>query len=157
MKTTTFILISKVKGDPELPSANRPLCMLDAGVKLFERLLKPRIQKSVEAAGGLFIIQHECRPKRSTLGTIEDVIEGIKTAQSGTHYTRNILLLATLDVRNAFKSASWADMIYALETAFKSPQYIMKMIRSYLQERELICETEEHLCTKKITIQGSEL
>ena len=99
---TTFILISKGKGDPELPSAYHPLCMLDTAGKLFKRLLKQRIQKLVEQSVALSIRQHGFRPKRSTLGAIEDVIEDVKTAQSGTHYTRNIVLLATLDVRNAF-------------------------------------------------------
>ena len=49
--------------------------MLGTAGKLFERLLKPRIQKSVEKAGELSIRQHGFRPKQSTLGVIEDVIE----------------------------------------------------------------------------------
>ena len=52
----------------------------------------PRIQKSVEEAVGL----DGFRPKRSTFGAMEAVIEGVKT-QSGTHYTRNIVLLATTE------------------------------------------------------------
>ena len=75
-----------------------------------------------------------------------DVIAEVKAAQSGTHYTRNVVLLITLDVQNAFNSASWKDMIYALEITFK-----MKMIRSYLQDCELIYEREGNLCTMKIT------
>ena len=106
-------LLSKEKGDPELPLAYRPLSMLDTEGKHFERLLKPQIQKSVEEASGLTIRQHGFRSKRSTLGAIEDVIEGVKIAQSGTHYSRNIILLATLEVRNAFNGSSLVDMTYA--------------------------------------------
>ena len=151
-----MVLVIKGKGDPELPSAYHPLCMLDTSGKLFERLLKPRIQKSVEEPGGVSVRQHGFRPKRST--KIQDIIEAVKTAQSGTYYTTNIVLLATLDIRNAFNSASWEDMIFALETTFKTPQYLINMIRSYLQDRDLIYETEENLCTKKIksgAAQGS--
>ena len=70
--------------------------MLDTAGK---RLLKPPTQKSTEEAGELSI-RHGFRPKQSNL-----VIEGVKTAESGIHYTRNIVLLA-LDARNAFNSAS---------------------------------------------------
>ena len=52
---------------------------------MHECLLKPRIQKLVEEAGGISIRQHGFKPKRSILGPTKDVIEGVKTAQSGTH------------------------------------------------------------------------
>ena len=42
-------------------------------------------------------------------------------------------------------------MIYALESTFKTWQFIMKMIRSYIQDCELIYETQGNLCKKKIT------
>ena len=72
------------------------------------------------------------------------------------HYIRNIVFLATIDIRNAFDSASWEDMIHALEIAFKTPQYIMKMRRSYLQEPELIYEIEGNLCTMKVTSSAAQ-
>ena len=80
--------------------------MLDTAGKLLQYLLKPRIQKSVEKVGGLSNKQHGFRPKISALAAIEDVIEGVKTAPLGTHYATKIVLLAALDVRKAFNSAS---------------------------------------------------
>lgn len=141
-KRQHLVLIGKGKGDPETPSAYRPLCMLDTAGKLLERLLKPRISKSVEEAGGLSKRQYGFRPKMSTLGAIQDVIDTVKSAQNGSQHSKKISLLATLDVRNAFNSARWIDMIEALEVNFKTPAYIMKMIRSYLKDRKLIYQAE---------------
>ena len=109
----------------------------------------PRIQKSVEEAVGL----DGFRPKRSTFGAMEAVIEGVKT-QSGTHYTRNIVLLATLDVRNAFNSSSWE--ICTGNHIPNPPVY--KEDDQKLSTRPRAYQTEGNLCTKKITsdtAQGS--
>lgn len=157
-KRQRLVLISKGKGDPDSPSAYRPLCMLDTAGKLLEMLLKPRIHAALENAGGLSTRQHGFRPGRSTIGAIEDVIEGARKAQTGNHFSRRIVLLATLDVRNAFNSATWTDMIEALETRFRAPAYIMRMVRSYLRDRVLIYENAGRTHKKQITAgaaQGS--
>jgi len=157
-KRQQLVLISKGKGDPESPSAYRPLCMLDTAGKLFEKLLKPRIHEVVESAGGLSPRQYGFRPGKSTIGAIEDVIEGVKMAQTGNHFSRRIVLLATLDVRNAFNSATWSSMIEALENRFRAPAYIMNMIRSYLSDRVLMYENGEKKYVKQTTAgaaQGS--
>lgn len=157
-KRQQLVLISKGKGNPESPSAYRPLCMLDTAGKLLEMLLKPRIQKAVEDAGGLSQRQHGFRPGKSTIGAIEDVIAGVQKVQIGNHYSRRIVLLATLDVRNAFNSVTWSDMIEALETRFRAPAYIMKMIRSYFRDRVLIYKNAGRTKMKQISAgaaQGS--
>lgn len=157
-KRQRLVLLSKGKGDPESASAYRPLCMLDTAGKLLEMLLKRRIQAALEDAGGLSPRQHGFRPGRSTLGAIEDVIEGVQRAQMGNHFSRRIVLLATLDVRNAFNSARWADMTRALEVRFRAPPYIMRMIRSYFKDRVLIYENAGRTYEKHITsgaAQGS--
>ena len=88
--------------------------------KLLELLLKPRISKSVEEVGGFSKRQHGFRPKISTIGAFQDVIDGVKSAQRENQHFKRISLLATLDVRNAFNSARWVDMIEALEVRFKA-------------------------------------
>ena len=112
-KKQRLVLISKGKGDPNLPSAYRPLCMLDTAGKLYERLLKPRLEAAINEAGGLSSRQHGFRPGRSTLGAIRCITESVEAAQRRCHKYKRIVLLATLDVRNAFNSARWVDMIDA--------------------------------------------
>lgn len=157
-KRQKLVLISKGKGDPETPSAYRPLCMLDTAGKLLERLIKPRISTAINNAGGLSERQHGFRPGRSTIGAVADVVKSVEIARSINHFSRPVVLLATIDVKNAFNSAKWANMIDALEKRFRTPAYLMKIIRSYLKDRVLIYDTSQGQKTKVITsgaAQGS--
>ena len=52
------------------------------------------------------------------------------------------MLVATLDVKNAFNLARWADLLTALR-GFGDPHYIIRLEEDYFQDRELIIETSE--------------
>ncbi|KAJ8975986.1 hypothetical protein NQ317_016232 [Molorchus minor] len=157
-KVQRLVLINKGKGDPASPSAYRPLCMLDTPGKLLERLLKPRIAEAVQQAGGLSERQYGFRKGRSTVGAIGEVVSAVEAAQRGNHYSRRIVLLATLDVRNAFNSARWSDILDALSDVFKIPDYLLRMVKSYLSDRELLYDSTDGTHSKRITggaAQGS--
>lgn len=157
-KIQQLVLIGKGKGDPESASSYRPLCMLDTAGKLLEKLIRPRLLQAITEAGGLSERQHGFRRGRSTVDAIADVLKSVEIAQNGNHHSRRIVLLATLDVKNAFNSARWGDIIEALECRFRVPQYLMNMIRSYLRNRILVYETENGPIRKQITAgaaQGS--
>ena len=159
-KVQRLALIGKGKGDPTTPSAYRPLCMLDTTGKLLEKLLKPRLLKAVEDAGGLSDRQFGFRPGRSTLDAVRLVTELVDRAWQGNHHSRKIVLMATLDVRNAFNSASWKDIMNALDSRIHTPKYLVRMIGDYLRERTLIFETEEGIQNRLVTAgaaQGSVL
>ncbi|KAL7723971.1 hypothetical protein ACLKA6_017962 [Drosophila palustris] len=140
-KVQRLVLISKGKGDPETASAYRPLCMLDTAGKLLEKLIKPRLAAAVENAGGLSSRQFGFRPGRSTIGAIQEVTKAALASHQGNHHSRPIVLLATLDVKNAFNSVRWAEMIEALQNRFQTPEYLMRIIDSYLENRKLVYPT----------------
>lgn len=157
-KVQTLVLISKGKGDPNSPSSYRPLCMLDTAGKLLERLMKPRIETAINAAGGLSQRQHGFRPGKSTAGALKDVVNAFTSAQEKSPYTRPVVLLATLDVKNAFNSLRWTDVLQALKENFNVPAYLMRMTRSYLSDRVLTYNTIEGPRKMQITsgaAQGS--
>lgn len=157
-KVQRLVLISKGKGTPGTPAAYRPLCMLDTAGKLLEKMLKYRLVMEIENSGGLSEQQHGFRTGRSTIGAIQQVVKVVEETQQGNHYSRKIVLLVTLDIRNAFNSARWVDMLNALENFFRVPEYLLRMIRSYLQNRELLYETLDGPRRKQITsgaAQGS--
>lgn len=157
-KKQQLTLISKNKGDPERAEAYRPLCMLNTAGKLLERLIKLRLTAAINDTGGLSSQQHGFRPGRSTLGAIQDVVSSVEAARSGNSSTQKIVLLALLDVRNAFNSMRWADLIEALENKYRIPEYLLRMIRSYLKDRVLVYHTTEGEKQKKLTsgaAQGS--
>lgn len=138
-KKQHLVLINKGKGDTTSPSAYRPLCMLDSAGKLLERLIKPRLHDAIQASGGLSDRQHGFRSKRSAIGALKDVTEVVEDAQR--EAARPIVLLATLDVKNAFNSLRWKDVLQALRENFKVPEYLMRMIKDYLSERILLYNT----------------
>lgn len=142
-KKQRLVLISKGKGDPDSPSAYRPLCLLDTAGKLFEKLLKPRLIAAVQTSGDLSDRQYGFRRGRSTIGAIKEVVNAAQIAQQGNQYSKKIVLLATLDVRNAFNSARWSDILNALERRFQIPAYLLRILKDYLRDRELIYETTE--------------
>ena len=159
-KVQRLALISKGKGDPSSPSAYRPLCMLDAAGKLLEKLIKPRLQSAVQEAGDLSNRQFGFRKGRSTVDAIQMVVKAVEAAQRGNHHSRKLILLVTLDVKNAFNSAKWDDMLRALAEDFSVPKYLLRMIGAYLKDRILVYGTEDGPRTKEVTAgaaQGSVL
>ena len=132
--------------------------MLNTAGKLLERLIKPRLTAAIEASGGLSPRQHGFRRGRSTIGAIQDVVNAVADAQNGSQHSTRIVLLATLDVRNAFNSVRWADIIGALEHRFSIPKYLTDLIRSYLKNRVLTYDTDDGQFEKRLTsgaAQGS--
>lgn len=157
-KKQHLVLISKGKGDTRSPSAYRPLCMLDTAGKLLEKLIKPRLDEAINASGGLSNRQHGFRRNRSTIGALKDVIDVVEAAQRETHYSRPVVLLATLDVKNAFNSLRWKNVLQALEQNFAVPQYLMRIIGDYLRDRVLLYNTSGGPREYKVTsgaAQGS--
>lgn len=157
-KEQNLVLISKGKGDASLPSSYRPLCMLDTAGKLLERLIKPRLDEAISCKGGLSERQHGFRPGKSTVGAIKNVIDAVLTAREMNHHTRPIVLLATLDVKNAFNSLRWTDVLRSLKTDFQVPAYLMKIISSYLSDRVLTYNTSSGRKRAQVTsgaAQGS--
>ena len=57
-KEQKLVLISKSKGDPGSLSSYRPLCLLDSAGKLFERLIKPKLDSAIKSSGDLYKMQY---------------------------------------------------------------------------------------------------
>lgn len=157
-KTARLVLLSKGKGEPHMPSSYRPLSLLDTTGKVFELLLRPRLTEAIGAAGGLSDSQHGFRKGRSTIGAIRKVIETVRRTDDACHAARPLVILVTLDVRNAFNSARWVDILGALEDTLRIPPYLSRVLRDYLKDRHITYETEDGQVTRSITAgvaQGS--
>ena len=157
-KEQRLVLISKGKGKIGSPSSYRPLGMLDTAGKLLEKLLQPRLLAAVQAAGDLSDHQFGFRKGRSTVEAVQYVVETGMSAKKGNHYSRPVVMLVTLDVKNAFNTARWKDIIYALQHTFQVPPYLLRMVRNYLKDRVLLYDTEDGPRRRKITagvVQGS--
>ena len=158
-KVAKLVLICKGKGDDNAPSSYRPLCMLGTAGKLFKKLIKSRLHAAVERAGGLSQRQYGFRPGKSTVNAIQEVVEAVRVAENRNHYSRRMVFLVTLDVRNAFNSARWTDMLEALD-AFQVPEYLKRILRDYLKNRCLLYQTCDGQKERTVTAgaaQGSVL
>lgn len=157
-KVARLVLVSKGKGDPELPSSYRPLCMLDTAGKVLEKLLRPRLLSAIKAAGDLSPHQHGFRKGRSTIDAITEVVEAVRSAEAYSRHSRRVVLLVTLDVKNAFNSAKWSNIMHSLQDDFQVPGYLMRIIDDYLRNRSLLYQTKDGKRKIKVTAgaaQGS--
>lgn len=134
-KKGNLVLIQKPGRNPEDSTAYRPLCMLDTIGKLFEKILAKRLNEHLEATGSLANTQYGFRRYKSTIDAIKKVMEIVETAnQKG-----NVVGMLTLDVCNAFNSASWEKILIALDS-MNVPAYLQRILRSYLSDRSIVYE-----------------
>lgn len=146
-KLQHLVLLPKGKGSYEEPSAYRPICLLDPAGKLFERVIYNRLLSHAESKGALSNTQFGFRKNRSTVDAVKTVVDIATTAIEGDRWlggSKEYCAIVTLDVKNAFNSASWQSIRRALNQ-METPQYLMKIIESYFTDRKLRYNTDEGL------------
>ena len=95
----------------------------------------------MEGPGGLSERQLGFRNKRSTLDAIEIVVQIAREAIRWEGGSKEYCAVVTLDVKNAFNTASWPKIIMALES-FRVPKYLQRTICDYFRDRWLIYKTD---------------
>ncbi|CAB0037296.1 unnamed protein product [Trichogramma brassicae] len=114
------------------------------------------------APGGLSGRQYGFRKGRSTIDAIEDVVSTAREAIAGKRWyrgTKKYCAVVTLDVRNAFNSARWDNILAALRRLLV-PDYLLRIIASYFSARVLDFTTDEGPESYEVTAgvpQGSVL
>lgn len=104
--------------------------MLDGAGKLLEKLIFNRINGHLDRGAGLAPNQFGFRSGRGTLEAVEAVIRVDESAVRGVIRDRQLCVLVTLDVKNAFNSA----LIDSAAAGFGLPTYLL---RSYLSDRQI--------------------
>lgn len=158
-KKQKLILLRKGKKPLDEPSSYRPICLLDTLGKLFERLILQRIERHIEADGGLSPRQFGFRRGRSTVDAIKQVASAADPIKNVPWRSKGFCALVTLDIRNAFNTARWDRIMEAL-IGRRTPGYLLQMVDNYLMDRILIYNTVEGLKEFKVTAgvpQGSVL
>src|ERR1700709_1053619 len=80
-----------------------------------------------------------------TLDAIKPVVSTAKEATAGKRWkggTMKYCAIVTLDIKNAFNTANWGQIMTALQR-MGTPEYLLRMIGNYLSDRVLIYDTEE--------------
>lgn len=115
---------------------------MDTAGKIFERIIHNRLV--IAMGDSLAGNQYGFRKSRSTLDAVNIVVNTAKDAIAGTRWERGAkkyCLIATLDIKNAFNSARW-DCIWEALNAMDVPQYLRRIVRSYLSNRFLKYDTQ---------------
>lgn len=104
--TTQLMLIHKGGGMPvTVANSYRRLCMLNNIAKLLEKLLLARLNLVVLTNGDLTGNQLEFRTRWSTVQAIQAVIDLVGIAAVSAVRDRDVCIVVTLNIRNAFNLA----------------------------------------------------
>ncbi|XP_070851501.1 uncharacterized protein [Drosophila suzukii] len=102
---------------------------------------------------GLSKMQYGFRKGLSTIDAVGKLCEIADKAIEGKRWlygTKQYCKAATLDVKNAFNSASWHHTLNALSD-LNVPVYIQRVIASYFEGRLLLYETDSGQSTHRVT------
>lgn len=131
------------KGDKPLdnPASYRPISLLDIEGKVYEQLIRSRLNMELVRTGGLAENQYGFREGRQTIDAINAVIRIARKAAAYSHQSRRLCAMITLDVQNAFNSASRQIILEELRKRGVE-ESLLNVIMAYLSGREIILEAE---------------
>jgi len=155
-KTARLVLVRKSNKPLDKPSSYRPLCMLNTTGKLLEKVIDNRIREFLETNNCLTANQNGFLSGHSTVGAATRLRNIAEVCRQDIQWKVGLL---TLDIRNAFNSASWTGIIEAA-TGKKLPIYICKLLDNYFCDRNLTFEVDGKVVKKALTAgvpQGSVL
>lgn len=147
-KIAKLVLLKKADKPQKSPSSYRPICLLDAEGKLYEQLILARLNGEIERTGGLSNNQYGFRKGRQTTDAVIEVLRITGMAEKYASRNKKLCAIVTLDVRNAFNSASWQEILVELRRRGIA-EGLISLIGSYLSQRKIIMEAEGE--TKKIS------
>lgn len=136
-KKGRLVLIPKPGKPTDQPSAYRPLCMISTLGKLFEAVIAMRLTKHLEDTDQMSEAQYGFRKNRSTCSAIERVMQIADAERAKTLRTRGLVLVILLDVKNAFNSIKWGNIMMALRDA-EVPLFLQRILGSYLADRHIV-------------------
>ena len=131
-KRAKLLLLHKEGKPKDDPAAYRPICLLDSIGKLLEQLIAIRLNQECQEKEILNERQFGFRHGRSTIDALSMVTNQLEHAKT----SKGFAALVTVDIRNAFNSASWQNILRVLKEEGVSP-YLRRIISSYLSKRTI--------------------
>lgn len=140
-KTAKLVLVEK-KTQDSTSKSYRPICLLNSGAKLLETLLKNRLEKELTEKGAIHENQYGFRKGKSTIDALNKILNIVDNINAKSYKSRGVATLLTLDIKNAFNSAQWQEIIRQLENKGISG-YLIRMLQQYLHKRYIVTEHGE--------------
>ena len=151
-RVTSVIVRACDASMPRFGNGNRhqpAYCWTEEIAELRRTCLRLRAQRAQERRGATLLnAEFKQAQKRLRLAIKsskrrcwKEICEEVNAVPWGLCYgARPLVLVATLDIKNAFNSARWIDLLAALRD-FGVPPYIMRVAEDYFRDREVIIET----------------
>lgn len=136
-KISRLVLLEKPKKNQTDEVSYRPICIVNCVGKLFEILIKNRMETVMEERNILNQNQFGFRKGLSTLNAVQKVKTWTDQIRAKAYKNRECSVLIMLDIKNAFNTAPWDGIIEALKHK-NFPLYIINTIKSYLSERKIV-------------------
>ncbi|GIY46741.1 uncharacterized protein CDAR_250971 [Caerostris darwini] len=137
-KDANVVLIPKENKNLELAEHYRPICLLSAWGKTFDKLIAKRITYYLEQANYFSINQFGFRRRRSTVTAIQNIKSFINQAAD----ENKIVCLISLDIKNAFNSVDW-NLLKKKITKLPIPSYLIIILMDFLNNRSVLYNGEK--------------
>jgi hypothetical protein len=125
------VLLRKGSKPEGIPSSYRPLCLLNDLGKILEFLLACRLENHISNKGGLARNQYGFRKRLST----DDAVQRLNHTALREMNKGGFCLAISIDIRNAFNTIQWDDVLASLES-WDVPPYLLYMFGSNLADRK---------------------
>ncbi|ERL83462.1 hypothetical protein D910_00454 [Dendroctonus ponderosae] len=136
-KRARLVLTEKPKKDPQGQTSYRPLCLIDELGKIFEALIKNRLEDEMRKKGLEHVHQYGFTKGKSTTSALLKIKEIADNTKKKAYQHREICIMILMDVQNAFNSAPWDGIIQSLSDGGIS-RYIVEIVKSYLWDRSIV-------------------
>ncbi|CAI6363639.1 unnamed protein product [Macrosiphum euphorbiae] len=135
-KFSRVVLLRKGIKPEGVPSSYRPLCLLNDVGKMLEFLLTRRLEDHITSRGNLSPNQYGFRKNMST----DDAVLKLHNTIVNEVNDGKFCLAISLDIKNAFNTIKWPDIMAALES-WDVPSYLYRMFQSYFCGRSGMVST----------------
>ena len=129
-------------GEKPLEDASyyKPICPLDTMGKLLGKIILQRLQSHM--VGENSISENKSGFRKGTQDAKQAVVEIACKAKRGIDKRKGFCALISIDIRNAFNTARRKNRIEVM-TRKKVPDYLLRMINDYLNDRCVIYEGDK--------------
>lgn len=147
-KIAQVIFFSKRLKDPKLPSSYRPICLLPMLGKVYERLIKHRINYYLENNNFFHQAQFGFREGKNTTQLLQKIKQKIKSYLQ----TNKYCALISFDIVGAFDNINWKTL-KTIILKLPIPKYLKLILISFLTDRHILTDYLQNL-NKRNTHQG---
>lgn len=148
-KHSEIIVIHKSGKPSSLPSSYRPISLLPTFSKLFEKIIKKRLENYLEKISIIPPHQFGFRSHHSTCHQIlrvsENIIKGFESKQH--------TVAVFLDVAQAFDRVWHQGLLYKLRMC-GTPAYLFGIVQDFLTERTFNVKIDNEFSTKRPILAG---